>query len=34
VMTQEQIIGFKAGESVSTQRVLQGFSVAVDELLA
>jgi Uma2 family endonuclease len=34
VMTQEQIIGFKAGESVSTQRVVLGFSVAVDELLA
>jgi Uma2 family endonuclease len=34
VMTQSQIVGFTAGESVSTQRVLQGFSVAVDELLA
>lgn len=34
VMTQSQILGFKAGEVVSTQRVLLGFSVAVDELLA
>ena len=34
VMTQEQILGFKAGEVVGTQKVLQGFSVAVDELLA
>jgi Uma2 family endonuclease len=34
VMTQSQIVGFTAGEVVSTQRVLQGFSVAVDELLA
>ena len=34
VMTQEQILGFKAGEVVSTQKVLLGFSVAVDELLA
>ena len=34
VMTQGQIVGFTAGEVVSTQRVLQGFSVAVDELLA
>ena len=34
VMTQTQILGFKAGEVVSTQKVLQGFSVAVDELLA
>ncbi|MDP8965391.1 MAG: Uma2 family endonuclease [Cyanobacteriota bacterium] len=34
VMTQSQIIGFKSGEVVSTQRVLLGFSVAVDELLA
>ncbi len=33
VMTQSQILGFKAGEVVSTQRVLLGFSVAVDELL-
>jgi Uma2 family endonuclease len=34
VMTQTQIVGFKAGEVVSTQEVLHGFSVAVDELLA
>ncbi len=34
VMSQTQILGFKAGEVVSTQRVLVGFSVAVDELLA
>ncbi len=34
VMTQSQLVGFKAGEVVSTQKVLQGFSVAVDELLA
>ncbi|HAA33383.1 MAG TPA: hypothetical protein DCE56_43765 [Cyanobacteria bacterium UBA8553] len=34
VMTQSQILGFTAGEVVRTQRVLLGFSVAVDELLA
>jgi hypothetical protein len=34
VMTQSQILGFKSGEVVSTQKVLLGFSVAVDELLA
>ncbi len=34
VITQSQILGFKAGEVVSTQWVLLGFSVAVDELLA
>jgi hypothetical protein len=33
-MTQNQILGFKAGEVVSTQEVLHGSSVAVDELLA
>jgi Uma2 family endonuclease len=33
VMTQNQILGFTAGDVVSTQRVLLGFSVAVDELL-
>jgi len=33
-MTQSQILGFKASEVVSTQKVLLGFSVAVDELLA
>jgi Uma2 family endonuclease len=34
VMTQNQIVGFNAGEVVSTQKVLLGFSVAIDELLA
>jgi Uma2 family endonuclease len=34
VMTQNQILGFTAGEVVSTQKVLPGFSMAVDELLA
>lgn len=34
VMTKSQLLGFKAGAVVSTQRVLLGFSVAVDELLA
>ena len=34
VMTQTQILGFKAGEVVSTQEVLHGFSIAVNELLA
>ncbi len=33
VMTHSQISGFTSGEVVSTQRVLLGFSVAVDELL-
>ncbi len=33
VVTQNQILGFKAGDVVSTQKVLPGFSVAVDELL-
>ena len=34
VMTQNQIVGFKSGEVVCTQKVLQGFSVAVAELVA
>lgn len=34
VITQEQRCLFTTGEVVSTQKVLQGFSVAVDELLA
>jgi Uma2 family endonuclease len=33
VMTDNQVFGFKAGDVVSTQKVLVGFSVAVDELL-
>lgn len=34
IITQEQRIWFSAGEVARTQMVLQGFSVAVDELLA
>lgn len=34
VITQEQRFLFATGEVVNTQKVLQGFSVAVDELLA
>jgi Uma2 family endonuclease len=34
VMTDNQVLGFKAGDVVSTQKLLLGFSVAVDELLA
>ncbi len=34
VITKEQRFLFTTGEVVSTQKVLQGFSVAVDELLA
>lgn len=34
VMTQSQMLGFKSDEVVGTQKVLQGFSVAVDELVA
>ncbi|MCC3439950.1 MULTISPECIES: Uma2 family endonuclease [unclassified Microcoleus] len=34
VVTQNQILGFRAGETVSTQQVLTGFTIAVDELLA
>ncbi|MEH2330704.1 Uma2 family endonuclease [Nostoc sp.] len=33
VMTDNQVCGFKAGDVVSTKKVLLGFSVAVDELL-
>ncbi|MEH2222676.1 Uma2 family endonuclease [Nostoc sp.] len=33
VMTDNQVLGFKAGDVVSTQKVLLGFSVAIDELL-
>ncbi|MEG4344566.1 Uma2 family endonuclease [Microcoleus sp. A003_D6] len=34
VVTQNQILGFRADETASTQQVLAGFSIAVDELLA
>ena len=34
VLTQSQTLAFQAGGVVSTQLVLRGFSVAVDELLA
>jgi Uma2 family endonuclease len=34
VMTQSQIVGFKSGEVVATQMILQGFSMAVDQLVA
>jgi len=34
VMLQNQVLGFPSGAVVSTQVVLTGFSVAVDELLA
>ena len=34
VVTQNQILGFRAGETVSTQQVLAGLTIAVDELLA
>ena len=34
VVTQNQILGFRAGETVSTQQVLAGFTIAVNELLA
>jgi Uma2 family endonuclease len=34
VMTQSQIVGFKSGEVVATQKVLHGFSLAVAELVA
>lgn len=33
VVTQNQILGFRAGETFSTQQILAGFSIAVDELL-
>jgi Uma2 family endonuclease len=32
-ITDNQVLGFKAGDVVTTQKVLLGFSVAVDELL-
>lgn len=34
VETRSQTLGFKVGDVVTTQLVLKGFSVAVDELLA
>jgi Uma2 family endonuclease len=34
LITQNQTLGFNTGDVVSTQLVLRGFSVAVDELLA
>lgn len=34
VLTQNQTLGYSVGDVVSTQLVLQGFSVAVDEFLA
>lgn len=34
VVTQNQILGLRAGGTVSTQQILAGFSIAVDELLA
>lgn len=34
LLTQSQTLGFNPGDVVSTQMVLKGFSVAVDELLA
>ncbi|MBD2513516.1 Uma2 family endonuclease [Nostoc sp. FACHB-973] len=34
VMTDNQVLGFKAGDVVRTQKILLGFSIAVDELLA
>lgn len=33
VTTQNQILGFKSGDVVSTQKVLLGFSMRLDELL-
>ncbi|MEI2583605.1 Uma2 family endonuclease [Scytonema sp. PRP1] len=33
VMTENQILGFKSGDVVSTQKVLLGFSMRLDELL-
>lgn len=33
ILTENQILGFSLGNVVSTQLVLKGFSVAVDELL-
>ena len=34
VMTQNQILTFRAGETASTQQILLGFSIEVDRLLA
>lgn len=34
VMTQEQIVTFRSGDTASTQQVLWGFSIEVDRLLA
>jgi len=34
VITQNQTVVFRSGDVVSTQVVLTGFSIAVDELLA
>jgi Uma2 family endonuclease len=34
VITQNQTLAFRSGDVVSTQVVLTGFSIAVDELLA
>lgn len=34
VVNHNQILGFRAGETVKTQQVLADFSIAVDELLA
>ncbi|WP_298906445.1 Uma2 family endonuclease [uncultured Nostoc sp.] len=34
VITDNQVLGFKASDVISTQKVLLGFSVAVDKLLA
>jgi len=34
VMTQNQILTFRAGETASTQQILLGFSIDVDRLLA
>ena len=34
VVNHNQILGFRSGETVRTQQVLAGFTIAVDELLA
>ncbi len=34
VVTQNQILGFRAGETASAQQILLGFSIEVDRLLA
>ncbi|MBO0351970.1 Uma2 family endonuclease, partial [Phormidium pseudopriestleyi FRX01] len=33
ILTGNQTIAFQSGDSVSTQLVLQGFNIALDELL-